>query len=380
MTRLWEVVGVADTIGVGIVGASPDRGWASRAHIPAIAASPDLALTAVATTRKDSADAARARFGARHAFTDPSALAAHPDVDLIVVTVKVPAHVDLVTAATDAGKHVYCEWPLAPTATEAVALEAAARTASVNGAVGLQARFSPAIRQAHTMISEGVLGPIQSATVYSSRGKGNTPEVPAWTAYTYDRHAGAGLVEVLGGHALDLVQYLLGPIRHITARTAIRSPDHRIAETGEHIAVTAPDHYLATAELEGGTVVSLHLNDGEAAVPRTCITIAGPEGELMLVSAPEVDPWAAQLQISPLDLYQARRNRHEWLPVEVPTDHASALPVQAANVARFYRHLTADLRQGSHTAPDFSTARRLHELIERSLTTEEGHQSRLPNA
>lgn len=93
-------------IGVGILGANPDRGWAARAHVPAIAASPAFVLTAVATTRPDSAKAARARFGARHAFTDARRLAECPEVDLVVVTVKVPAHVELVTAALDAGKHV----------------------------------------------------------------------------------------------------------------------------------------------------------------------------------------------------------------------------------------------------------------------------------
>jgi D-arabinose 1-dehydrogenase-like Zn-dependent alcohol dehydrogenase len=72
---------------------------AASAHIPAIKASPDFVLTAVATTRAESARAARDRFGAQHAFTDAISLARHPDVDLVVVTVKVPAHVELVTAA-----------------------------------------------------------------------------------------------------------------------------------------------------------------------------------------------------------------------------------------------------------------------------------------
>src|SRR4051812_23646545 len=101
MTRLWRCR-VAGRIGVGVIGANPDRGWAARAHLPSIAASREFALTAVATTRRDSAEAARRRFGARHAFTDPGALVAHPDVDLVVVTVKVPVHVELVTAALDA--------------------------------------------------------------------------------------------------------------------------------------------------------------------------------------------------------------------------------------------------------------------------------------
>jgi predicted dehydrogenase len=65
-----------------------------------------LRAQAVATTRTQSAYAARDRFAARHAFTDAVSLVRHPDVDLVVVTVKVPAHAELVTAAVDAGKDV----------------------------------------------------------------------------------------------------------------------------------------------------------------------------------------------------------------------------------------------------------------------------------
>lgn len=217
---------MGDRIGVGIVGANPDRGWAVRAHLPAIQASPHFTLTAVATTRTESAHAARDRFAAEHAFTDAASLARHPDVDLVVVTVKVPAHVALITAAVDAGKDVYCEWPLTRTSAEAGDLAAATETAGVHAVVGLQARFAPAAGRARAMIAEGSIGTVLSATLYSSRSKGSTPDVPAWTAYTYEAASGAGLVEVLGGHALDLVQHLLGPIHDITARTALRSPQH----------------------------------------------------------------------------------------------------------------------------------------------------------
>jgi len=337
-----------------------------RAHLPAITASPQFKLAAVATTRNESAEAARARFGATHAFADPHSLAAHPDVDLVVITVKVPAHVELVTAALDAGKHVYCEWPLATTAAEAAALAARVSATQVRAAVGLQARFSPAVRRAREMIAGGRLGTVQSATVFSSRNKGNTRDVPGWTAYTYDDRNGAGLVEVLGGHTLDLVQHLLGPIRDLSARTAIRSPDHRIAETGEPITVTAPDHFLATAELDNGAIVSIHLHDGDVATPKTRIDIAGTEGNLALTSSTETNPWAAQLQISQLDLHEARPHSTEWTPVPLSADHASTLPIEAANVARLYHQLATDVHDGSHTIPDFHVAHALHQLIEQA--------------
>jgi predicted dehydrogenase len=351
-------------IGVGIIGASPDRGWAARAHIPAIEASLAFRLIAVATTRAKSAWRARERFGAPHAFTDARSLVQHPDVDLVVVTVKVPAHVELVTVALDAGKHVYCEWPLTRTADEAAVLLAAAEAVGVHAVVGLQTRFAPAVVRARAILADDQLGAIRSINLYSARTKGNAREIPAWTAYTYDAHDRAGLVEVLGGHALDLVQYLAGPIKHITARTALLTPEHQVAETGEPIHVTAADHLLAIAELESGTVVSIHLHDTEAVLPRTRLEIMGSTGDLALASAPETNPWAAQLQIGRLELHYAAAGDSTWRTVNLGPDEFDALPTEATNVARLYHQLAGDLHAGTHDAPGFRTAHKLHELLE----------------
>jgi len=363
-------------IGVGIIGASPDRGWAARAHIPAISASPQFRLAAVATSRAESAAAAREAFGAPHAFTDAPSLARHPDVGLVVVTVKVPAHAELVTAALDAGKHVYCEWPLALTAAGAADLAGAAAAAGVHAVAGLQGRFAPAVARARAMITEGRLGTILSASLYSSRAKGSTRDVPAWTAYTYDARNHAGVTEVLGGHALDLVQYLLGPVRDLSGRIAIRTPEHRVAETGEPVTVTSADQFLATAELASGAVVSIHLHDGEAAQPRSRLEIAGTAGNLRLTSTAETSPWAAQLQIGRLDLFESRGQDTGWRPVPLPADHASTLPAEAANVARLYHCIAADLRDGTREAPDFQAAHALHALIEQASSAPDPATSR----
>lgn len=350
-------------IHVGVLGANPDRGWAARAHIPAILDSPDFRLSAVATTRAESAEAARERFGADHAFTSASSLAAHPGVDLVVVTVKVPAHLELVTAAIEAGKHVYCEWPLGRTAAEAQTMQTAAHRAGVRTFTGLQARYDPAVEQARASIAAGSIGVVQSATVYSSRDKGATVAVPAWTAYTYADDQGAGLVDVLGGHALDLVQHLLGPIADITTRTALRSPVHVVEETGQPIDVTAADHLMAIATLTSGAVVTLHLHDGETAHPRTRIEIAGTEGDLALVSRQGAEPQAAQLQISPFEVHHATSRTQGWNPLAVPAPRTTSLPTQAANISRLYANIANDLRHGSRTAPDFDDAVRLHRLL-----------------
>ena len=83
---------MATTIGVGMVGVTPNRGFSSIAHMPALQALPDFEVVAVCTTRQETAEAAAKHYGARWAFADPAQLAQHPDVDLVTVCVKVPDH------------------------------------------------------------------------------------------------------------------------------------------------------------------------------------------------------------------------------------------------------------------------------------------------
>src|SRR5512133_2210025 len=132
-------------IRVGIVGASASRGFASIAHIPALKALSQFEFVAVCTARQQSADAAARHYGAPLAFSDPETLAEHPDIDLVTVSVKVPDHYRPVMAAIEAGKPVYCEWPLGRDTAEAIRMLDAAQQSGVRHVVGLQGQMSPAI-------------------------------------------------------------------------------------------------------------------------------------------------------------------------------------------------------------------------------------------
>jgi predicted dehydrogenase len=113
---------MADKTRLGLIGASVKGTWSARSHLPAVQASPDVELTAVCTTKSDSAEAARQAYGARLAFVDYRAMIASPEIDAVAVVVRVPSHYAPTKAAIEAGKHVYCEWPLGRTTTEAVEL------------------------------------------------------------------------------------------------------------------------------------------------------------------------------------------------------------------------------------------------------------------
>ena len=85
--------GEGKRIRVGIIGANPDRGWAAQAHIPALKSlSDDFEITALSTSRRESADAAATRFGVRRAFDNHDDLVNSADVDVVAITVKVPSN------------------------------------------------------------------------------------------------------------------------------------------------------------------------------------------------------------------------------------------------------------------------------------------------
>lgn len=85
-------------IGVGLIGFEPERSWAAVAHAHALRALPDYDIVAVATRRQDSANIAAAALGLDKGYDDAFALIDDPKVDMVAVTVKVPAHYTRETA------------------------------------------------------------------------------------------------------------------------------------------------------------------------------------------------------------------------------------------------------------------------------------------
>lgn len=359
---------MSDTIRVGIVGASPGRGWAATAHVPALRSLPQYELTAVGTSRAESAREAAARFGAAHWFTDARELAGHPDVDLVVIAVKVPFHHELAEAALQAGKHLLVEWPLARTTAEAGRMTELARQAGVRHAVGLQARFAPAVNYLRELIADGYVGRVTSANVLVARGKGAAPAIPGWTSYTLDRDNGAGILEVSGGHTLDALEYILDThLTSVSARLSIQRPSYAIEETGEAMKVTSPDQVLAHAALGSGAVASIHVHDAKLTSGRTRIEISGTEGDVVIETAGPQSPMG--IQISDLRVYGSRGpggtyrelpvpDRFRYVPAELPSD-------AVLNVAQLYARLAAEiLSGGAADVPDFGAAVHAHKLLD----------------
>src|SRR5204863_3307352 len=157
----------------------PDRGWAATAHIPALKSlEDDFEITALSTTRRESAAAAAKLFGVALAFDNHQELVDSPDVDVVAVTVKVPYHLELATAALEAGKAVYCEWPLGNGLNEAETLAALAKERGVLAVAGLQARSAPAVAYVRDLVEQGCVGEVLAHTLRGS-GMGWGPTADA---------------------------------------------------------------------------------------------------------------------------------------------------------------------------------------------------------
>ena len=211
---MGDLMTTSSKIRVGIVGASASRGFASIAHVPALRALAQFEFAAVCTSRRETAEAAARHYGTPLAFSDPEQLAQHPDIELVTVSVKVPDHHRPVMAAIEAGKHVYCEWPLGCDTDEAMRLLEAADRRGIRHAVGLQGQMSPAINYARDLIADGYVGRVLTATMIGC--------APNWgatidRAYQADRANGANLLTITGGHQIDAMCYCLGEFRELTA-------------------------------------------------------------------------------------------------------------------------------------------------------------------
>jgi predicted dehydrogenase len=346
-------------IGVGIIGIEPGRSWAAVAHLPALRALPEYEVRAVATRRRESAEAAASALGIPLAFGDPAALIGDSRVDLVIVAVKVPHHYQLVQAALAAGKHVYCEWPLGNGLDEAVAMAEQARRTGIACCVGLQARMAPVVDYVRELVGSGFVGEVLSTTLVGS-GMQWANSVDAPNAYVVDKTNGATMLTIPMGHTLDALCHCLGEFRWLSAIAAIRQPSVTRTDTGETLAKTAEDQIVVAGELGSGAIASVHYRGGSSRGVKLLWEINGTEGDLQVTAE------GGHAQIFDLSLAGARGEDRGLRPMAVPAAHRwvpETLAGPAVNVGQMYACFATDLRDGTRLCPDFDHAVRRHRMV-----------------
>ena len=353
----------AEPIGVGIVGLSANGGWAATAHVPALRALDCYELRGVAASSQQSTAAAGEEHGVPLKFNSPAELAVHHAIDLVVVAVKVPHHLELVRTAIDAGKMVYCEWPLGRNLAEAEKMADLAADRGVHTAVGLQARAAPTFRYLKDLIQEGYVGEVLSTSVVASGVNWGATFRPGGD-YMLDRVNGATMLTVPFAHTIDLLTLVLGELSDINATVSSRRTAARNRETGEVKPMNVADQIALAGTLEGGAVASVHFRGGTSRGTSFLWEINGTDGDLLVtLDAPPV------IQFARARLRGGRAEEMNLTDLPVPSTYervqalAGRQKEMGYNLAHSYEQLYRDLNDGTGLTPDFAHAVHLHQLL-----------------
>jgi len=349
---------MAEKIRLGLIGASVKGTWSARSHLPAVRASADVELTAVCTTRADSAEAARHAYGARFAFDDYRAMITSPEIDAVAVVVRVPSHYAPAKAALEAGKHVYCEWPLGRTTAEAIELAALAKANRLVTAVGLQARVNPTLMHMKELVAAGFLGEVMAVHVCLLReGVLSRPSHRTWQR---DAELGANTLTIANGHTVDAMRFVAGDLGRLSAVVTTQAKQWLDTGAGTLLDVTSPDNVLLCGRLANGAVASVHVGAIPFAGSGYRMEIYGRDGTL--VATGEDSP-----QLSEVFLHGATRG-NTLAPMPVPERFSFAAPGtpsgEAVNVGQMYTLFAQAIRGGGSRQPTFETAVELHRLID----------------
>ena len=175
-------------------------------------------LYAVADQNDALADTARRKLGFQKAYGDWRRLVEDPEVHVVDITTPNHLHVEVALAALAAGKHVYCEKPMAVKVEDARRMAAAARQAGVYTMVAFNNLKTPAALVARQIIDRGEIGEPVRFRGRFDQGFFNDPALP-WSWRCSRELAGSGALGDLGAHAVSVAQFLMGDITEVSAQS-----------------------------------------------------------------------------------------------------------------------------------------------------------------
>lgn len=277
-------------IGYNFMGKAHSNAWLQAARFFDLPARPVLQ---VACGRNEAALRAFAdNWGWKHIETDWRKVIARDDVDVVDIALPQHLHAEVAIAAAQAGKHLFCEKPMALSLADAEAMLAAAEAAKVTHYVNHNYRRTPAVRLARQLIEEGKIG-----RLFHWRGAYQQdwivdPEFPL-TWHLRKETAGSGPHGDLNSHSVDLAHYLMGDIRTVSCLTAHFIKERPLPGEGAATfiagaggaatrgAVTVEDASLMMVEFASGAVGSFEATRfAPGRKNRNTFEIYGSEGAL----------------------------------------------------------------------------------------------------
>ncbi len=354
---------------VGFIGANGR--WGPRAHVPALKGLPQTEIYAVCTAHADTAQAAADKYGVKRAYGDVKAMSADPQVEAALVAVRVPAHYVLSKSALEAGKHVYCEWPLGANTKEAEELAALARKLKLRTMVGLQRRASPAYLYLRELVKDGYVGQVLSVNM-SLMNSGVLTRTADRT-WQRDVTLGANTLTITFGHAIDALCMVVGELTEVSAIVSTQVPQWFETDTKKYVDVTSPDNILIQGRLEGGAVVSANVGVHPYHASGHRLEIYGKDGTLAMIGGGEAGDESGRKimgghkddkTLQPLPV----PDRLKWVPEEVRNTPASY------DVGQMWVKFAEAIRDGAPVEPDFDFAVRRHRMLDAIVRASETGQ------
>ena len=241
-------IGMIGYGGIGRVHAMGYRDLTFHYGLPA----DSVRLIGVATTKAETAEKAAREIGCPVWTDDYRDLLARDDVQVVDVCVPNDRHEEIVLAAAAAGKHIYCEKPLALDAVQARRMANAVEVAGVKAQVTFNFRFIPAVLRARQLLDEGLVGRVYSFRGWYFRSSYISPQRPLTWRFSREVSGGGALFD-LGSHLLDLICFLLGDVAQVRAMLETRIPERPLAVDPSRMGkVEVDDLALLHMRLAGG--------------------------------------------------------------------------------------------------------------------------------
>jgi predicted dehydrogenase len=276
--------GARQRIGIGLIG----FGWLGQAHsrsfqrIRSLFAERefDPELVVCSDTVPARLEEAVNSFGYAEGAADWRRVIDHPDVDVVIVAAPNMLHVELIEAAAEAGKDIFCEKPVGGTPEQTVRAERAARRAGVITGVGYNYRWAPLVRYAKRLLDEGRLGEITNYRGRFFSMYGSDPlGVLSWR-FLVDQ-GGHGVSTDLMSHSVDLAMVLLGPITRVVGTAATFIPERPLPTAdGTHYGRGRDGDPLGAVTNEDYVGMLCEFASGARGTFEAGRTLVGPESQM----------------------------------------------------------------------------------------------------
>ncbi len=276
--------GARKQLGIGVIG----FGWLGRAHSRSLLRIPTLfeprtydpVLVACSDVRRASVEEAVHSFGFRHGSVDWRAVIEAPEVDVVFIAAPNMFHVELVRAAAQAGKAVFCEKPVGGRPSDVVEAARAARNAGVTSGVGYNYRWAPLVQYARELIAGGELGAITNYRGRFFSMYGADPlGVNSWR-FRLDE-GGYGVTSDLLSHVVDLAHMLIGPITRVSGSVATYITERPEAgQATSHYGRGRPEDPRTPVTNEDYAGMLCEFASGARGTFEASRTIVGPESQM----------------------------------------------------------------------------------------------------